>query len=113
MSEINITNLPASINHTIYQGDSFVHHITIKEGGVLVDLTGDDFTLLILNPRGGTELELEVGTGVTIVSTGNVKWELTGAQTDGLTVNCPLKYSFRWDSREKTIEAGQITVVKK
>lgn len=113
MSEINITNLPATLGHSLYQGDAFAHLITIKEDGVLVDLTGDSFILLVNDARLNNIATLEVGSGVTIVGAGQVQWGFSGIETDVLPTNCNLKYSFKWVDRDKTIEVGEIIVTKK
>lgn len=113
MSEINVTNLPATLNHAFVQGDSFTHTIYIKEGGVLVDLTGDEFTFTCKDQRGDLVLSLEVGTGVSIISTGLVQYQISAAQSLAMPTNCNLKYSFRWNDRERTIEVGIIKVAPK
>ena len=113
MSEINITHLPATLSHTVYQGDVFAHTLTIKEDGELVDITGDSFTFLAVDARGEVVISLAIGTGITIIGTGEVQWEFSEAETDAMPTDCPIKYAFRWATRGKTIEIGKIVVIAK
>lgn len=108
---INVTALPGTVNHTIYKGDTFEHFLNIKEDGVLVDLSGDTFSVRIATNRGAVLHTLVIGSGVTLVSTGRLKYGLTPIQTAALPTNCELVYDVQWTKASgfvKTIEKGTL-----
>ena len=112
---INITAGPATIHHTICQGDDLVISRTIKKDGVAEDISGDTFTMVIKNPKGGVLHTLTVGSGITLTPVGIYTYALTDTQTAALLTGCELPFALRRtkaDGLKKTLEMGWIMVIK-
>ena len=111
MNDINVTNNPGAVNHTLFNRDTFTHRVTIKRNGVAVDLAGSTFYMKLVDNRGEVLHELELGTGIEIIDEagGIVEYTLTSTQVNALATGCRLPYFFEWtdaDSVVKTLEKG-------
>lgn len=107
MTEISVSNGPALIPLDIYKGDTITKTVTIREDGALADVSGDDFNMLFVDGRGNTLFSLGVSSGITYVSQGVIKINITAAQTAALEAGAKVKSDLRWvrdlDGRKKTL----------
>lgn len=70
----------------IWRGGTWRRQFTVKEDGVAISLAGWSPSMLITDSAGATVLSLTVGSGVSIVSSpeGKFQVEITAAQTAAL-----------------------------
>lgn len=106
MSAISISDFPAQITLDIYKGDTVTRDVTIREGGDLVDVSADAFSMRIIDNRGTVLHTLAIGSGIAHVSTGVVRFTISAAQTGAFTAP-KIATDFEWtrasDGRVKTL----------
>lgn len=108
-----ISLLPATANYDVVQGDKFAPPpITVYDGDVLVDFTGADFDLLIVNKRTNVLVGL-YDTEITYPDDGQVQITIPGTETETWPTKCELAYRLRWNTEERTYLTGVIVVEPK
>ena len=88
---------PYSLKIGLYRGFSWNKQVNIYDGGTLVDLSADDFTLTVKNAvTGETILVLTLSNGLTTPATGTLNIEFTAVQTENLPKD-KLEYKLKWE----------------
>jgi hypothetical protein len=105
--------LPLIESFEPYIGDTFhFPPFNIKVNGTLVDVSGDEFKLKIIEKASGDEfVTLELGSGITNPSTGRVQRKLTAAQTEDFVAGRVYLYDFQWTKAggdNLTLERGEL-----
>lgn len=97
MPDYVLDSPPATINFTVYRGDTFARAIEITINDALPQLTGDSFAMRITEPDGTQIVELTSPLGgIEVTGTGVVQWTVSDDQSATFPVNCNLPYDFQW-----------------
>lgn len=95
-AQIDVSDLPAQVDLSIYIGDTVQSDVIIREDGTEIDVSGDAFAMRFVDNRGTALANLSVGSGITHVSTGRIRYKLTAAQTAAFPVNTEIRSDLQW-----------------
>lgn len=77
--------LPAKLNYAMTRGDDFADEVTIKEGGVAVDVSARTYTAQIRDTADSTTVVATFSINMASAATGVVGFSLADTVTDDLS----------------------------
>jgi hypothetical protein len=110
MATVKIT--PAKLNYTIVRGDDFADQVTIKEGGVAVDVSARTFTAQVRSSVDATTVIATMTIDMSSAASGVVGYSIADTVTDDLSG------SYVWDFQQdtagviRTLMGGAFVVLK-
>jgi hypothetical protein len=88
--------VPAKLNYTIVRGDDFADEVTIKEGGVAVDVSTRTYTAQVRSTADATTVIATMSIDMASAATGVVGYSIADTVTDDLSG------SYVWDFQQET-----------